>query len=112
MCQRLHFCPCASHPSTKFSRASIRSLDELATILGPAEVTFHSEDDKAKVPIWLTPANKQAPMLMHKEYQVRLPDHDFALASKHKLIPSPIGELKLVKSKDITNDAVTYSGVT
>ena len=30
----------ASHPSTKFARASIRSLEELAAILGPAEVTF------------------------------------------------------------------------
>ena len=30
----------ASHPSTKFARASIRSPEELAAILGPAEVTF------------------------------------------------------------------------
>ena len=43
----------ASHPSVKFARASIRSLEELAAILGPAEVTFHSQDDKAKVPIGL-----------------------------------------------------------
>ena len=40
----------ASHPSAKFARASIRSLEEIAAILGPAEVTFHSQDDKAKVP--------------------------------------------------------------
>ena len=80
----------ASHPSTKFARASIRSLEELVTILGPAEVTFHSHDDKAKVPIELTAANKQAPMLMHMEYQVTLPDHDFVVAPKHKLIPSSL----------------------
>ena len=97
----------ASHPSTKFARASIRSLEELAAILGPPEVTFHSQDDKAKVPIGLTAANKQAPMLMHMEYQLTLPDHD-----KHKLMPSVIGDMKLVKSKDLTNDAVTYSGAT
>ena len=102
----------ASHPSIKFARASIRSLEELATVLGPAEVTFHSQDDKAKVPIGLTAASKQAPMFMHMEYQVTLPDHDFVVAPKHKLIPSVIGDMKLVKSKDLTNDAVTYSGAT
>ena len=73
----------ASHPSTKFARASIRSLEELAAILSPAEVTFHSQDDKAKVPVGLTAANKQAPTLMHMEYQVTLPDHDFVMAPKH-----------------------------
>ena len=54
-----------AHPSTKFVRASIKSLEEVAAILGPAEVTFHSQDDKAKVPIGITAANKQAPMIMH-----------------------------------------------
>ena len=102
----------ASYPSPKFACASIRSLEELAAILGPAEVTFHSQDDKAKVPIGLTAASKQAPMFMHMEYQVTLPDHDFVVAPKHKLIPSVIGDMKLVKSKDLTNDAVTYSGAT
>ena len=46
------------------------------------------------------------------EYQDTLPDHDFVVASKYKLIPSVIGDMKLVKSKDLTNDAVTYSGAT
>ena len=102
----------ASHPSAKFARASIKSLEELAAILGPAEVTFQSQDDKVKVPIGLTAAHKQAPMVMHMEYQVTLPDHDFVVAAKHKLIPSVIGDMKVVKSKDLMNDAVTYSGAT
>ena len=34
------------------------------------------------------------------------------MAPKHKLIPSFIGDMKLAKSKDLTNDAVTYSGAT
>ena len=42
----------ASHPSKKFSRASIRLLEELAEILGSAELTFLTQDDKAKVPYW------------------------------------------------------------
>ena len=39
----------ASHVSTKFARSSIKDLEEIATILGPEEVIFHSMDDKAKV---------------------------------------------------------------
>ena len=92
------------------SRASIRLLEELAAIFGPAEVTFHSQDDKAKVTIGLTTANKQAPMFMHMKCQVTLPDHDFFVAPKHKLMSSIIGDMKLIKSKDLTNDGVTYPG--
>ena len=90
----------ASHPSSKFARESIRSLEEPAAIFSPAEVTFHSQDDKA---CKLTDASKQAPMFMHKEYQVTLPDYDFIVAPKHKVIPSVIGDMKLVKNKDLTN---------
>ena len=90
----------------------IRSPEELAAILGPAEVTFHSKDDKAKVSIGLTTVSKQAPLFMHMEYQVTLSDHDFVVAPKHKLIPYGIGDVRLVKSKDLTNDAVTYSCAT
>ena len=100
------------HPSTKFAHASIRSLEQPAAILSPAEVTFHSEKDKAKLPTGMTAAKKQAPALMDIEYQVMLPDHDFFEAPKHKLTPSVIGDLKLVRSKDLTKDAVTYSGGT
>ena len=102
----------ASHVSTKFARSSIKALKEIATILGPEEVVFHSMDDKAKVPIGITAAEKQTPLLMHMEYQVTLPDHDFVVGSRHKLIPSVAGDMKAVKSKHLTNDGVTYSGPT
>ena len=69
-------------------------------------------DDKAKFPIVITAAKKHTPLFMHLEYQVTLPDHDFVIGSKHKLIPSVIGDMKVVKSKDLTNDAVSYSGPT
>ena len=75
-------------------------------------MTFHSQDDIAKASTGMTTASKQAPMFMHMEYQVTLPDHDFVVASKHKLMPSDIGDMKLVKSKDLTNNAVNYSGAT
>ena len=75
-------------------------------------MTFHSQDDKTKVPIELTATKKQAAMLMHMEYQVTLPDHEFVAAPKHQLIPSIICDINLAKSKDLTNDAATYSGAT
>ena len=36
--------------------------------------------------------------------------HDLVVGSKHKLIPSVIGDMKVVKSKSLTNNAVSYSG--
>ncbi|KAE8743450.1 hypothetical protein FOCC_FOCC010940 [Frankliniella occidentalis] len=77
-----------SHPDGKFCTASIRSVEEVVAILGPEQCFVLSQDDKARVPIGITAANKQAPVLMHMTYCVRLPDHDFVVAPSHKLIPS------------------------
>ena len=77
-------------------------------LLGPGEVAFHSEDGKAKVPIRLTPANKQAPLVMHVKYKIKLSDHDFVIAKQNKLVPSVIGDMQ-VKAKTFSLDAVTYS---
>ena len=49
---------------------------------------------------------------MHMEYQVTLLNHDFVIGSKHKLITSVIGDVKVVKSKYLTNDAVSCSSTT
>ena len=91
--------------------ATINALEELTGLFGPCEVTFHSQDDKAKVPIGITAASKQAPLLMHMEYKVILPDHDYVVASQHKLIPSVIGDMQ-VRENEFSGDAVTYSGPT
>lgn len=55
----------AKHIDGLFATATIKYLEELASILGPNEVCFISQDDKARVPIGLTAANKQSPLLMH-----------------------------------------------
>ena len=64
-------------------------------LLGPGEVAFHSEDGKAKVPIRLTPANKQAPIVMHVKYKVKLSDHDFVIAKQNKLVPLVNGDMQV-----------------
>lgn len=47
-----------------------------------------SVDDKARVPLGIAAATAQTPLLMHMEYRVRLPDHDWVVDDRHKLIPS------------------------
>ena len=86
-----------SHQSTKFAKATINGLEELAGLLGPGEVTFHSQDNKAKVLIGITAASKQPLLLMHMEYKVTLPDHDYVIAPQHKLIPSVIGDMRILE---------------
>ena len=101
----------SKHVATKFAHSTISALEELAGVLGPQQVTFHSQDDKAKVALGLPAATKQAPIVIHMQYQVRLPDHDFAVAKMHKLIPSVISD-KTIKVKTLSKDAVSYSGPT
>ena len=97
------------HPCTKFARATTNALEELAGLLGPVDVTFHSHHSKAKVSIGVTATSKQAPLLMHMEYKVTLLDHNYVIAPQHKLIPSIIGDMG-VREKDFSGDVVTYSG--
>ena len=54
-------------------------------------------DDKAKVPIGVTTANKQSPLIMHVNYEMHLPDHDFVKATKHKLHRQFILLVKIVQ---------------
>ena len=90
----------------------IRNLESLASILGPDEVFFSSMDDKARVPLVITAANAQAPILMHRDYHVKLPDHDFIVAEKHKLIPSVYAGIVIKEDGEGKPDSVTHSGPT
>ena len=81
-------------------------------MLGPNEVCFISQDDKARVPIRLTAANKQNPLLMHVEYRVSLPDHDWVVATGHKLIPSVYAGIQIQSNGLGNREAVGYLGPT
>ena len=63
----------SSHVGAMFARSTIRHLEEVAGFFGSEEVAFRSQDDKTKVPIGLTAANKQAPLVMHVESQITKP---------------------------------------
>lgn len=87
-------------------------MQQLISILGSQQVAVISQDDKSRVPLGLTAANKQAPLLMHFEYKIRLPDHDWVVAASHKLIPSVYAGIKIEDCKIGNTKALTYSGPT
>lgn len=100
------------HPDGHFCTATIRALETVASVLGPDQVFFLSQDDKARVPLGITAAKAQAPILMRMDYRLRLPDHNFALAEQHKLIPSVYASNKVRPDGVGQPDDVTYSGPT
>lgn len=52
-------------------------------LVQPAKI---SVNDKARVPLEIAAVTAQTPLLMHMEYRVRLPDHDWVVTDWHKLI--------------------------
>ena len=102
----------SKNPDRWFAAKSMEHAEELASLFGPTVSAFIGQDDKAHVQIGITAANKQAPLLMNGKYQVQLPDHDFVIATKHKLTPTVIG-LREIKDTPIADrKAVGYSGPT
>jgi len=100
------------HVDGEFCTATITHLEELSSILGPKEVCFISQDDKYRVPIGATAANKQSPLLMHIEYRISLPDHGCVVADQHKLIPSVYAGSRIMPDGLGNKEAVSYSGST
>ena len=90
-----------------FAKSGCDDAFALYLLFGPDASVVLSNDDKARIPLGLTAANKQAPILMHMSYKVRLADHDFTIANKHKLIPSVYAECVVLE-----DGKVSYSGTT
>jgi hypothetical protein len=99
------------HQDSMFARSSIEHLYELASLLGPHDVFVISQDDKCRIPLGITAAKCQAPLLMHMEYKVRLADHDWVVADRHKLIPSVYAGLQVESEGFGDPKAVSYSGM-
>ena len=81
-------------------------LQSLESLFGPDAILYLSNDDKARIGIGVTAANKQASMVMNVQYKVRLLDHDFCIAPRHTLIPS----VYAVCNIDPNDGSMTYSG--
>jgi hypothetical protein len=96
------------HIDSHFCSGSIRYLKDVAEFMGPKVCFVVSQDNKATVPLGLAAANKQAPILMHMEDRVTLPDHDYVVALKHKLVPSVYAGIVFNEE----NMKLSYSGPT
>ena len=59
----------------------------LAVLTCRENVAILGKDDKALIPLGIPATNSQSRILMNMGYLVTLPDHEFVVTSKHKLIP-------------------------
>ncbi|CAF1188349.1 unnamed protein product [Rotaria sordida] len=99
------------HEDGHFATATIRYIKDLAGIFGNDVIFFLSQDDKCKVPIGLPAAKIQAPMLMHLDYRVRLPDHDWTVAPRHQLTPSVYAACMMNENNDVGYSGPTYIAI-
>ena len=95
-----------AHIDHEFAKAVWTSVEEFACLFDQKTVFYLSQDDKAKVPLGLPISKKQTAVLMHVEYKVCLPDHDFPIGSQHKLIPSVYASCVMKEGK------ISFSGPT
>ena len=102
----------ARHKDANFTFAIKQYLKQLASFFGSKNTFVLSVDDKAKVPIGVTAAKYQSPLVMHMTYEIRLPDHDFVKASKHKLTPSVYAACEIKSTSAKSQEEITYSGPT
>ena len=91
-----------------YAKSLIDDVHEIGSLFGPDCVTFLSNDDKARIALGLVAAKVQSPILMHMEYKVRLLDHDFVIANRHKLIPSVYAECKITDEGDLSYSGNTF----
>ena len=100
------------HPDADFCFSLVNDLNYIASILGPDECIFISPDDKAIVKLGIIAAKYQTAMVMHMEYKLRLPNHDFIVATKHHLIPSIYAFLTVKPNSVGQTSSVSYTGPT
>ena len=88
------------------------NMKDIASVFGAENVFVLSVDDKAKVPIGVTAASKQSPLIMHIDYEIRLPDHDFVKATKHILTPSVYSACEIRTTSSKVAPEISYLGPT
>ena len=102
----------ARHQDANFTFSIKHYLKQVASFFGRMNAFVMSVDDKAKVPIGVTAAKYQSPLVMHMTYEIRLPDHDFVKASKHKLTSSVYAACEIKSASAKSQEEITYSGPT
>ena len=78
----------------------------------PEYCKYLSPDDKATCPMGIPAATKQGKVLMHLDYKVKLPEHQYVVASRHKLKPSVYAFCTIEPDLVGSPDLVEYTGPT
>ena len=91
--------------------SSVKHARELASLFLDENVFFLSADDKARVPLGLAVSKKQTTILRHLRYSVKLPDHDFPIWEKHKLVLSVYAAFEKSKDGSIGYNGLTYIAI-
>ena len=76
----------------------------IASIFGTDSVLVLSVDDKKKVQ-----QPKEGLMVMHMTNEIRLPDHDFAVATSHNLTASVYASCEVTKCSYKSDLNISYS---
>ena len=92
------------HIDADFTFASKTFLQDIATLLGSESLFIPGLN-----PLRITVATRQAPLVMHIEYEVRLPDHEFVVASKHKLVPSVFAACEIQTASARCQPEISYT---
>ena len=90
------------------AKSFIDDMCEVAKLFGLHAVLFISNDNKAKVSLRLAAATVQTPLLMPLEYKIRLPDHSFVVATRHKWNPSVYGVCGVNLKGEVTYPGDTF----
>ena len=98
------------HPDGHFAMASVMFTREFANFFGDNHVIFLSQDDKARLPLGLPISKRQTAILMYLEHKVTLPDHDFPIGEKHKLIPFVYAAC-LRKDREVSCNGPTFISI-
>ena len=95
-----------AHEDRPFAKAIVYQVEDFAMLFDPDSICYLSQDDKARIPLGLPISKKQTALIMHVDYKITLPDHDFPIGEKHKLIPSVYAACHMKDNK------VSFSGPT
>ena len=99
------------HEDADFCFSQAEDLNVLGSIRAE-EAVIVSPDDKAIVKLGVVAAKMQTAIVMHLEYKLRLPNHDFIVANKHHLIPSVYAFLNINNKNIGRSTAVSGKGPT
>ena len=91
----------SSHEDGHYCLASVKGARQFAEAF-PENSIIISQDDKAKVPLGIPAVGRTFSTVQSQNQPVSIPDHDFPVSSKHKLIPS----VYLVIDQTDTNESM------